>query len=108
MNLDVSEMKVIDELRYNSAYKLILDAVQAEIDNCEVAMESGDTNVFHFWRALRRVLFILSNYPERIHDELVKEKERLGEMAFDEIAMKMPSSQQLKVLKEYYDRKKKI
>lgn len=75
-NITYYEAKSIAELKYHSGYRLLLDALQAHIDDIsnELATSSPDKEISLLgqWRASRDIFAILRQYPESYAEQLLE------------------------------------
>src|ERR1039457_1334572 len=77
MPLESQQIKIIASLKDNPAFNLLLDSIQAHIDDAMEVLYQSDTKEIDIralekWRALKQVHAILKTTPE----EFYKEQER--------------------------------
>lgn len=77
MNLSVEQLESIASLSYDPGFILLLDAIQAQIDDVTVVLHEApvgmETQILARWRALREIYATLKTMPEelalRVNDE---------------------------------------
>ena len=84
--LTKEEMQLVASLRGNTGFMLLLEKIEAIIDNLEISieLEKNEQNVLQkarFWQFLRRVHRVLKSTPEEMAAEL--EEMRPGDREYD-------------------------
>lgn len=85
MNLTTKDKQTIAALTSHPGYKLLLEAIQAEIDYLQDELQESDSEttdkrLVDKWRALRKTLIILKFKPQEIAEDLDQEKEEIEQM----------------------------
>lgn len=80
----IQEMQLIADLRDNAGYRLILENIQAFVDDLAMQLEDApddaqDRRRLTLWRAARKILAILQFTPEQFTQEMQAELARMSE-----------------------------
>ncbi len=111
MNLTIDQLEDIAYLKEEKAFKIVLKALEEEIEYTSEIMTSFDDNIdvkiLPYWKALKKILFILTTYPETVAQELENYRKDLLEKGMEDILLRKPSAALLSALKKEYELKKK-
>lgn len=109
--LTMDQMEDISYLRNESSYKEILKVLDTEVDYVASCMETFDNNLdvklLPYWKALRKISFLLKMYPETIAEELRKYRQALIDSQTEDILLRRPTKDQLDYLRHFYEQKLK-
>ena len=118
MTLSFAQLKQVAELVYNPGYMLLIDSLQAHLDDISqellAAEPSHEAKILAKWRAASEYLSIMKNGPENIALDLKNQQEMEEQVLGPQMPTRFVSSPgqnlstaQLNVLKDAYDRKMK-
>lgn len=109
--LTQEQMEDVAELTVYPGFKLLLEAVQSEIDaTAQDMMEDthgADVKLLPYWKALNRIFFILKINPEKIKEELESYRRVVLDETMQDFISKMPSYQMLGQMKKYIQEQNK-
>ncbi len=118
MVLSFQQLKQVAELVYNPGYILLMDSLQAHLDDISHALLAAEPaqepKLLARWRAASEYLALLKNNPENIALELKTQQELqesiLGPQLPERFVTQNTSSlspEQIRILREAYERKTK-
>lgn len=112
MDLEHLELESLSSLKENLGYRLIIDRIQAEIDNTQADLLDYEQLVSKekvlYWRALYKILYILKTIPEEMTKELTKLREDIQYSFTNEQLDKLPPEYLDNLMKQYEKKKKKL
>lgn len=112
MLYNLQELEQISIAKDDQGYKNILKALDQELSFTEEEMQTlsdeiNEKKALPYWKALKKIIFILKNYPETIAIELENYRKSLLKEGMEDFLLRTPSESQIKNLQAIYDSMKK-
>lgn len=95
--LTITEMEQIARLTQEPGYHLLLDALQAQVDDIAEELDKSnggkeELRLLSLWKAARRTLAVLKYHPQYLFDELYRQNIDLPDPEDDNITNYLPKN----------------
>lgn len=112
IKLQDQEIQAISNLKEDFGFKMLLDRLQAEVDNAQLDLLDCESPVniekVIFWRVLYKVNLIFKTLPEQMTEELKRIKEETKYKPSEDQMATVPTEYLQALLKQYQKLKKKV